>query len=145
MFVFRNIWRALFSWNTRFEILTFALSPTISSYMTLIFFCIYILKSFSLCEQRASQNKQLKKFPKIYQKETPTNCWAFSRKSLSMTAWQRSYYCDACCQGKNVNICLNKVLKASSFNPSCPDPGQREKNDFNFYFCTLRHHKEVWK
>ena len=102
----------------------------------LFFFCIYILKSFSLCEQRASQNKQLKKFPKIYQKETPTNCWAFSRKSVSITAWQRSYYCDACCQGKNVNICLNKVLKASSFNPSCPDPGQREKNDFNFYFRT---------
>ena len=29
MFVFRKIWRALFSWNTRFEIRPFALSPTI--------------------------------------------------------------------------------------------------------------------
>ena len=28
MFVFRNIWRALFSWNTRFEICLFALLPT---------------------------------------------------------------------------------------------------------------------
>ena len=28
MFVFRKIWRALFSWNTRFEIRPFALSPT---------------------------------------------------------------------------------------------------------------------
>ena len=29
MFVFRKIWSVLFSWNTRFEILTFALLPTI--------------------------------------------------------------------------------------------------------------------
>ena len=29
MFVFQNIWRALFSWNSRFEIRTFALLPTI--------------------------------------------------------------------------------------------------------------------
>ena len=29
MFVFRKIWRALFSWNTRFEIRPFALSLTI--------------------------------------------------------------------------------------------------------------------
>ena len=28
MFVFRNIWRALFSWSTRFEIRLFALLPT---------------------------------------------------------------------------------------------------------------------
>ena len=28
MFVFRKIWRALFSWNTRFEIRPFALLPT---------------------------------------------------------------------------------------------------------------------
>ena len=28
MFVFRKIWRALFSWNTRFEIWPFALLPT---------------------------------------------------------------------------------------------------------------------
>ena len=28
MFVFRKIWRALFSWNTRFEICPFALLPT---------------------------------------------------------------------------------------------------------------------
>ena len=28
MFVFRKIWRALFSWNTRFEIRSFALLPT---------------------------------------------------------------------------------------------------------------------
>ena len=30
MFVFRKIWRALFSWNTRFEICPFTLLPTIS-------------------------------------------------------------------------------------------------------------------
>ena len=30
MFVFRKIWRALFSWNTRFEIRPFTLLPTIS-------------------------------------------------------------------------------------------------------------------
>ena len=29
MFVFQNIWRALFSWNSRFEIRIFALLPTI--------------------------------------------------------------------------------------------------------------------
>ena len=29
MFVIREIWRALFPWNTRFEIRTFALLPTI--------------------------------------------------------------------------------------------------------------------
>ena len=29
MFVFRKIWRALFSWNTHFEIRPFALLPTI--------------------------------------------------------------------------------------------------------------------
>ena len=28
MFVVRKIWRALFSWNTRFEIRPFALLPT---------------------------------------------------------------------------------------------------------------------
>ena len=28
MFVFRKIWRALFSWNTRFEIRPFVLLPT---------------------------------------------------------------------------------------------------------------------
>ena len=28
MFVFRKIWRALFSWNFRFEIRPFALLPT---------------------------------------------------------------------------------------------------------------------
>ena len=28
MFVFQNIWRALFSWNTRFDIRPFALLPT---------------------------------------------------------------------------------------------------------------------
>ena len=28
MFVFRKIWGALFSWNTRFEIRSFALLPT---------------------------------------------------------------------------------------------------------------------
>ena len=28
MFVFREIWRALFSWNTSFEIRPFALLPT---------------------------------------------------------------------------------------------------------------------
>ena len=28
MLVFRKIWRGLFSWNTRFEIHTFALLPT---------------------------------------------------------------------------------------------------------------------
>ena len=33
MFVFRKIWRALFSWNTRFEIRPFALLPTKSQYL----------------------------------------------------------------------------------------------------------------
>ena len=28
MFVFRKLWRAFFSWNTRFEIRTFTLLPT---------------------------------------------------------------------------------------------------------------------
>ena len=32
MFVFRKIWRALFSLNTRFEIRPFALLPTTSDY-----------------------------------------------------------------------------------------------------------------
>ena len=31
MFIFRKIWRALFSCNTRFEIRPFALLPTISA------------------------------------------------------------------------------------------------------------------
>ena len=41
MFVFRKIWRALFSWNTRFEIRAFALIPTISqtTRRTLFFHC----------------------------------------------------------------------------------------------------------
>ena len=33
MFIFRKIWRALFSWNTRFEIRPFALLPMKSQYL----------------------------------------------------------------------------------------------------------------
>ena len=36
MFVFRKIWRALFSWNTRSEIRPFALIPTNFSLVLLI-------------------------------------------------------------------------------------------------------------
>ena len=44
MFVFQKIWRALFSWNTRFEIRPFALLPTnsrfgLKSFVILKFFC----------------------------------------------------------------------------------------------------------
>ena len=34
MFVFRKIWRALFSWNTRFEVRLFALLPTQSQFFS---------------------------------------------------------------------------------------------------------------
>ena len=40
MFVFRKIWRALFSWNTRFEIRPFALLPTFRQYQKNIAFSI---------------------------------------------------------------------------------------------------------
>ena len=40
MFVFRKIWRALFSWNTRFEIRPFALLPTNFTWKIITFpFC----------------------------------------------------------------------------------------------------------
>ena len=42
MFVFRKMWRALFSWNTRFEIHPFLLLPTISA----LHFVISILMVF---------------------------------------------------------------------------------------------------
>ena len=38
MFVFRKIWRALFSRNTRYEIRTFALLPTNTTYIRDSFF-----------------------------------------------------------------------------------------------------------
>ena len=37
MFVFRKIWRALFSWNNRFKIRLFALLPTISSIKNILY------------------------------------------------------------------------------------------------------------
>ena len=45
MFVFRKIWRALFSWNTRSEIRPFALLPTIYGflkYLSRVFFTIIV-------------------------------------------------------------------------------------------------------
>ena len=45
MFVFRKIWRALFPWNTRFEIRPFALLPTIKA-KALNLFSTHYFKTF---------------------------------------------------------------------------------------------------
>ena len=55
MFVFRKIWRALFSWNTRFEIRPFVLLPMDYCVALIIFlaatFLLQILTTSSICWQ----------------------------------------------------------------------------------------------
>ena len=50
MFVFRNIWRALFSWNTRFEICLFALLPTIFAFICSVKWKEKILNTYTLVQ-----------------------------------------------------------------------------------------------
>ena len=47
MFVFRGIWRVLFSCNTRFEIRPFALLPTLCSILINLFIYLFIIPSHS--------------------------------------------------------------------------------------------------
>ena len=50
MFVFRKNWRALFSWNTRFEICLFALLPTIFAFICSVKWKEKILNTYTLVQ-----------------------------------------------------------------------------------------------
>ena len=100
MFVFRKIWRALFSWNTDFEIRPFALLPTIVSLD--LSYLGYFLILFSW-KDFLSQTSA------ILRRELPT-AWSGSRKWLPVWFSQlHIIFTDNCLTTWNVLILENTL------------------------------------
>ena len=107
MFVFRKICRALFSWNTRFQIRPFALLPTISSLFCKIF--IHPLAEWKKKKTNKTKNKKQRSvmwMDCIY--KTNEMLWNQNWKSFDCMSFLRKEFTQF---PRHRNIAVQKILK----------------------------------
>ena len=113
MFVFRKICRALFSWNTRFQIRPFTLLPTISS-----LFCKIFIHPLAEWKKKTNKTKNKKQRSVMWMDciyKTNEMLWNQNWKSFDCMSFLRKEFTQF---PRHRNIAVQKILKIHTTSPS---------------------------